>query len=212
MVNYIEVNRKAYNILAQEYDDRKHEIGDDFWLNIYEKIPLSKYDALNVLEIGPGNGRNLGILSKYNEKFDITTIELSENLCEIIRKKYPKVKVINKNILDYHLEGEKFDVIVAIALIHLFPYEEAIKVLKLMKEMLSAIGILVIGTTINAIESEGFYEKEDYHGNIKRFRHKYTKESFENLLDFCGFKIKQPYIVNENSRSKVWYDVVCTKK
>ena len=72
MVNYIEVNRKAYNILAQEYDDRKHEIGDDFWLNIYEKIPLSKYDALNVLEIGPGNGRNLGILSKYNEKFDIS--------------------------------------------------------------------------------------------------------------------------------------------
>ena len=48
--------------------------------------------------------------------------------------------------------------------------------------------------------------------NIKRFRHKYTKESFEELLYECGFKIYRPYIVEEKARKKIWNDIVVKKK
>lgn len=210
-MSYIEDNKKAYNMLAKEYDERKHEIGDEFWINIYDNLNLKSKENYNILEIGPGNGRNIGILQRYNEKFNITTIELSEKLCEIIKKKYPKVHVINDNILDFKQQGKKFDFIIAIALIHLFPYEDAKKVMKLIKNILIDDGHLLIGTTMNKEESEGYYEKEDYSGKIKRFRHKYTKESFEKLLKESGFKIVKPYIIEEKDREKTWYDIVVKK-
>ena len=83
--------------------------------------------------------------------------------------------------------------------------------MKLIKNILIDDGHLLIGTTMNKEESEGYYEKEDYSGKIKRFRHKYTKESFEKLLKESGFKIVKPYIIEEKDRDKTWYDIVVKK-
>ena len=66
-------------------------------------------------------------------------------------------------------------------------------------------------TDKNKEETEGYYEKEDYNIKVQRFRHKYTKESFEQLLTECGFKIFKPYIVTEKARAKTWYDIVVVK-
>ena len=54
-------------------------------------------------------------------------------------------------------------------------------------------------------------EKEDYNIKVKRFRHKYTKESFEQLLTECGFNVFKPYIITEKERAKTWYDIVVVK-
>lgn len=210
-MNYIDANRRAYNLLANEYDSREHEIGDDFWLKIYDELKLKDKTYYKVLEIGPGNGRNIGVMKRYNSNFDITAIELSENLCGILRKNYNAITIINQNILEVESQSEKYDLIVAIALIHLFPAEDAKKVLKIIRNMLKDDGYLLIGTTINKEETEGYYEKEDYNIKVKRFRHKYTKESFEQLLTECGFKVFKPYIITEKERAKTWYDIVVVK-
>jgi len=76
-----------------------------------------------------------------------------------------------------------------IAVIHLFPIEDAKIVLKNVKKSLKEDGYLIIGTTINEKDMEGYYEKEDYNIKVKRFRHKYTKETYEKLLNECGFEI-----------------------
>lgn len=209
-MDYIEINKNAYNQLAKEYDEREHEIGKEFWFNIYNKIGL-KDTNLKVLEIGPGNGRNIKLLKELNENLDITTIELSEKLCDIVKKNNPNVTVINEDIMKSKLNDKEWDIIEAIAVIHLFPICDARKLLKKINKALKDDGFLIIGTTINDNEMEGFYEKEDYNIKIKRFRHKYTKKSFEELLKECGFEIYSPHIIEEKGRNKLWYDVVVKK-
>ena len=210
-MDYIEINKKAYNMLAREYDERNHEISQEFWFNIYDDLNLKNRTNAKILEVGPGNGRNIRIFRDYNDKFDISAIELSEKLCEIIHKNNPSVRIINKNILDCDLGDEKYDIIQMIAVIHLFPIEDAKKVLRRIRELLKDDGFLIIGTTMNEIESEGYYIKEDYNIKVKRFRHKYTKESYERLLRECGFEVYKPYFVSEIGRNKLWYDAVVRK-
>ncbi|MBS3143704.1 hypothetical protein J4446_02415 [Candidatus Woesearchaeota archaeon] len=55
----------------------------------------------SVLEIGPGKG----ILTKFLQK--ATLVELDNNLCEELKKKFPKHKIINKNILKIKLNYDK---------------------------------------------------------------------------------------------------------
>lgn len=208
---YIEINKNAYELLANEYDTRNYEVGYDFWNNIYDDLNLRNKKNIEILEIGPGHGRNVKIFKQYNNELKITVLEISENMCNIIRKDNPDIQIINDNILDYNFENRKFDVIQMIAVIHLFPIEDAKRVLKIIREALKEDGYLIIGTTINDKDMEGYYEKEDYNIRVKRFRHKYTKESYEKLLNECGFEIYKPYFVNENDRNKLWYDAVCKK-
>ena len=40
---------------------------------------------------------------------------------------------------------------------------------------------------------------------------KVDRETYEKLLNECGFEIYKPYFVNENDRNKLWYDAVCKK-
>ena len=208
---YIEINKKAYEILANEYNTRNYKIGYDFWNNIYDDLNLKNKKDIEVLEIGPGHGRNIKIFKQYNNKFKITVLEIAENMCNIIRKDNPDIQIINDNILDYNVENKQFDIIQMIAVIHLFPIEDAKKVLKNVRKSLKENGYLIIGTTINKNDMEGYYQKEDYNIKVKRFRHKYTKESYERLLNECGFEIYKPYFVNESDRNKLWYDAVCKK-
>ena len=208
---YIEINKKAYEILANEYNTRNYKIGYDFWNNIYDDLNLKNKKDIEVLEIGPGHGRNIKIFKQYNNKFKITVLEIAENMCNIIRKDNPDIQIINDNILDYNFENKQFDIIQMIAVIHLFPIEDAKKVLKNVRKSLKENGYLIIGTTINKNDMEGYYQKEDYNIKVKRFRHKYTKESYERLLNECGFEIYKPYLVNESDRNKLWYDAVCKK-
>ena len=208
---YIEINKNAYEILAKEYNTRKYEIGYEFWNNIYNDLNLKNKKDIEVLEIGPGHGRNVKIFKQYNNEFKITVLEIAENMCDIIRKNNPDIKIINDNILDYDFKNKQFDIIQMIAVIHLFSIEDAKIVLNKVRGALKDNGYLIIGTTINESDVEGYYEKEDYNIKVKRYRHKYTKESYEKLLNECGFKIDNSYFVNEKDRNKLWYDAVCVK-
>lgn len=208
---YIKINKNAYEILANEYNTRNYEIGYDFWNNIYDDLNLKNKNNVEVLEVGPGNGRNVKIFKQYNSNFKITVLEISENMCNIIKKNNPDIKIINSDILEYNFTNKQFDIIQMVAVIHLFPIEDAKVVLNNIRVALKENGYLIIGTTINENDVEGYYEKEDYNIKVKRFRHKYTKESYEKLLSECGFKICKKYFISENDRNKLWYDAVCKK-
>jgi len=56
----------------------------------------------SILEIGPGKG----ILTKYLPKNSII-VELDNNLCKELKKKFPYIKIINKNILKLNLNYDK---------------------------------------------------------------------------------------------------------
>jgi len=76
-------------------------------LEIARKI-VSFLDVKNnekVLEIGPGHGTLTQFL-----KGNITLIEIDKDLCKELKEKFPKYKIINKNILNYN---ENFDKIIS---------------------------------------------------------------------------------------------------
>ena len=208
---YIQINRKAYDTLADQYDDRTrldmHEIKEDYWYSILNHI--IKAEHTKVLEIGPGSGRNLKMFELLG--CDTVAVELSREMSKVASKRAPKSKIINKNILECQFAPKSFEVIFLMAVIHNFPLEDAYKLMNKLYEWLSDDGYLLIGTSVHEEEYAGFLVKEDYRGNVSRFRYQFTKEAFEKLLTDNGFKIERGYIVNENIRQKKWYDVVCKK-
>ena len=99
-----------YGILKKKY-------GQNFLIdqNIIKKIcSLVSIKQLNVIEIGPGDGRlTQQILISEPQKLKI--IEIDPDLIPILKTKFnknPKIKIINENILNYSLT-EDVDLIVS---------------------------------------------------------------------------------------------------
>jgi SAM-dependent methyltransferase len=164
---------------------------------------------MKVLEIGPGSGRNLKIFDDL--KCETTGVELSSKMSEVAKKWSPNSKIIIGNILECDFEAESYDIIFVMAVIHNFPLEDQILLLNKIFNWLKDDGYLILGTTINEAESEGVLTKEDYIGEVKRYRYSHTKESFENLAKNNNFEIVKSYITKEEQRNKKWYNLVCMK-
>jgi len=99
------------------YEILKKKYGQNFLIdqNITKKIcSLITRKFLNIIEIGPGDGRLTKEVLKL-EPTEFTLIEIDADLIPIIKKKFDKnsnVKIINKNILSYPLI-EKVDLIIS---------------------------------------------------------------------------------------------------
>lgn len=83
--------------------------------NIQKKIcRLISSRNLNILEIGPGDGRLTDHILQLEPR-ELTLIEIDKDLIDLLNKKLSKnknVKVINEDILNYHLI-ENFDLIIS---------------------------------------------------------------------------------------------------
>ncbi len=200
--NYIEINKDAYNNLAKEYDERNYAVQDNFYNDIMFKDLKFKKGA-KILEIGPGRGARLKNFCDYD--LDVTAIELSEEMSKLCSKRAPKAKIINKNVFECDFDSP-FDFIYMEAVIHNFPIEEAKKLLSLIHKWLKEDGILICTTTVDKIDFEGYEEKKDYKSNIKRFRHHYTEDAFEELFKKQNFKVLDKKYKEEidDTRNKLW--------
>ena len=99
------------------YETLKKKFGQNFLIdnNISKKIcNLISNKNLNILEIGPGDGR----LTKYilkSEPNKINLVEIDEDLILLLNNKYKnysKIKIIHQDILNYPLI-EKYDLIIS---------------------------------------------------------------------------------------------------
>lgn len=205
--DYIKVNKIAYNKAASQYVERskhwsEYNLTDNDWKEILEKELLNLEHENLVLEIGPGIGRIL----KLFESLHCRTIgvELSDKMLEIAKENAPNTIFIEGNILEVNFEDESFDAIFIGAVIHNFPKQDAKKLLKLISKWIKPNGKILLYTTIHEKSEEGFYKKEDYNGNIIRFRKKYTESEFKEMLASAGFEICYKKYNTELDRNKKW--------
>ena len=213
---YIQINKKAYNECAIQHANRhkkisKYDLTDEDWVKLLSEELLNKNIKNNVLEIGPGTGR---ILKLLEEKLNCRTcaVELSEEMIKYAKFKSPYTLFIEDNILNVKFSKNTFDAIFMGALIHNFPKNDAKQLLLLTYKWIKEDGKILIYTTIHDKSEEGYYEKEDYSGNIVRFRKKFTEEELKELVEECKFEIVYKMYTEEPDRNKKWLTYIIKKQ
>ncbi len=213
---YIKVNRQAYDLFAKQHAERQDKIGkydltDDEWVNLLREKLLPKENNNVCLEIGPGTGR---ILKLLEERLNCKTyaVELSEEMIKYAKARSPKTTFICDNILNVDFKPEQFDAIFMGALIHNFPAADAKVLLSLVYKWLDKNGRILIYTTIHDKSEEGYYEKEDYKGNIVRFRKKFTEPELQEIVESSHFIIDYKLYREELDRHKKWLIYIIKKK
>lgn len=213
---YIRVNRKAYNEFAIQHLERhnnisKYELSDEEW-EILLKEKLLKPNIVNkVLEIGPGSGR---ILKLLEDSLGCRTVavDLAEEMIKYAKVKSPNTIFIEDDILNVKFDKDTYDAIVMGALIHTFPKEDVKKLLELVYGWIKEDGRILIYTTIHEKGDEGYFEKDDYSGNIIRYRKKFTEKELEELVEEFNFKIVYRGYSSEIDRNKKWITYIIKKK
>lgn len=213
---YIKINRKAYDDFAIQHAERhkkqgKYDLTDEDWIKLLSEQLLAKNLINNVLEIGPGTGR---MLELFEEKLNCRTcaVELSKEMIKYAKIKSPRTLFIEDNILNVNFFENSFDAIFMGALIHNFPTEDVKLLLSLVYKWVKNDGKILIYTTIHDKTEEGYYEKEDYNGNIVRFRKKFTEKELKELILNAGFKITYKMYTEEPDRNKKWLTYIIEKE
>lgn len=203
----INVNRNAYNQLASEFNSRESDLAN-YKQNLKAYVSWFVKESESVLEIEPGTGHLLQILENLGCR--TTAIELSEKMCELVRKNSPKTVILNQDIFTVNFYTQQFDVICALALIHTIPSRETKNFMKKVKYWLKDGGIFIFDTVMYDESKEVFIDSGE-HKDVKKFRKQYTQIELEELIYSSGFKIEDLSLNYQENNSKVWMRYACKK-
>ena len=199
----------VYNTLAEEYENNIPKYFEPTKKAI-EILSKNLKSRAKILDVGCGTGLASELLSKSG--YNITAIDISENMISYAKKRCPNEKLIVGDFLTYKF-SEKYDAIISLAFIHLFPKETAEQVIDKMFELLNFKGYLYIGTTKSFKSREGWELKQDafFPKSIeKRYRKHWLEGELKESLLKSGFKYKKVYLIND-VRNKVWMDFLVIK-
>lgn len=182
-----ESNKKAYDLTAREYSERRsiHEknnkqITSRFLGLLMERFPGRKPSDLSVLDVGVGSGLDLQIFSEKGLK--TYGIDISSEMIEVAKQVSPESVYYCGNFLERDFKQQKFSAVYAQAFIHLFPKETARKVLEKMLSLLEPEGLIHFSTTVHEKGLEGLEEKKDYQAKVKRYRKRWELPELNSFL------------------------------
>lgn len=208
---YSEINRLAYDLLADEYNERSvapgpNQESPEFLAGLLAQR-LSPI-AGRVLELGPGSGDVLALLEKAAK--ETVAIEISPRMAAIARRRAPNALVIVTDALRLDFPAHSFDGIYAGAFLHLFPTADAARLVRRIAKWTRPRGIIFANTSVSSKSGESLEVKPDYLHRVARFRSKWTEEQFRNLLEENGLTIIERFTTDESERAKFWVAFLCT--
>ena len=209
MQDYLSMNRKAYNHAANEYAARLQEYteSDVRLLQPFISYMQQVFPRSHILEPGPGSGLALHMFDAAG--FQTSAVEIAENIIEVARRNSSNTQFIHDDFLQHELGDQKFEGVFAKAFIHLFPKDDAVRIVKKIYTMLPDRGGLFVATTIHEKSSEGYEEKLDYDDTPVRYRKKWTEQELMDLFR-DGWDV-----INANpnqERGKQWLALTLAKK
>lgn len=185
MKNYLRINKKAYDVSAEEFQSKMtiRQANTVKVVNVFSDFLRNHFQeqALEILELGLGSGFVAKLLS--DKGYNVTAIEFSLAMAELAQVTAPKATIIVDEFLRHDFKNQTFAGIFAVAFIHLFPREDAEKVAKKICGLLAPNGIALISTTRHAVSSEGYDVKHNFKNQQLRFRKQYTQSEFKALLE-----------------------------
>ncbi|MBI2044360.1 class I SAM-dependent methyltransferase [Candidatus Pacearchaeota archaeon] len=211
MREYLQRNKEAYDVLAQEYADRREDysVSDRKIVQPFIDYLRGHFDSVRVLELGPGSG--LAQLYFYEQRFDSTAIDISPEILRVSRDTAPQTKYLLGDFLEFDFSQLKFEGIFAKAFIHLFPKDDALSVFRKIFDLLVDGGVAFIATTIHDKSEEGYFEKEDYSKKEKRFRRRWNEDELLQELAHIGFKLSKKWYNSEEDKSKNWVNLLVSR-
>jgi 2-polyprenyl-3-methyl-5-hydroxy-6-metoxy-1,4-benzoquinol methylase len=199
-------HKSTYDKVASEYEERI-VINRQTIETVLPRLMGWIKKKEKALDIGCAVGLHMKMLE--NLGFNVTGIDVSDEMVKYAKKRNPFSRVILGDFLDVDF-GEKYDLIWALAFIHLYPKKEISKILDKINFLLEEGGICLLTTTKAEKSEEGFFEKKDYNKKVKRFRKFWTKEELEKELR-NSFEILD-YFERVDGKNKHWMLFVIKRK
>lgn len=206
---YAGLNRLAYDLLADEYAQRptspssNRVSATDLAQLLLRHLPPGS--PSRILELGPGSGEVLAILSSNGRS--ATAVELSPKMAAVASAHAPDALVIVGDARRARFARGSFDAVYASAFIHLFPKAEAARLLGRVRHWIQPDGLLFVSTTAEAMSGEGIEIKPDYVRRVARFRARWKEDEFARLVTEGGYSIVERTAADD--RGKSWVAYVC---
>jgi len=207
---YSDLNRLAYDLLADEYRNRSYSPGPTQESPEYLAGLLAKHllpSSRRVLELGPGSGEVLNALGKV--AVDTVSVEISPRMAMIARQRAPNALILIGDILNLDFPPGSFDGVYAGAFLHLFPQSEAARLVRQIARWTRSDGAVFVNTSIADEFSESLELKADYLHRVARFRSRWTEDQFQRLVKSNGLSIIERVTTDERERGKFWVAYLC---
>jgi len=208
---YAELNRLAYDLLADEYQERSTSPGPtqespDFLAHLLTSRLAEP--VRRVLELGPGSGEILSALGKVAQ--DSVGVEISPRMAEVACRRAPNALMIVADIQRLDFPANSFDGIYAGAFLHLFPRIDAGNLVHRIARWTRPGGVVFANTSVSSEPGESLEVKMDYLHRVARYRSRWTEQQFRELLEENGLVITDRVTTDERERAKFWVAFLCT--
>jgi len=204
---FAQLHQQTYDSLAHEYESRVETYRTVTEHALQPFIHALPQDS-KVLDIGCAVGYTTQILREYGKQAE--GIDISPAMISFARRRNPGTTFVVGDFLEQPYEYAAYNGVLLYAFMHLFPKDDALKLLEKVVDILKSGGYIFIGTTKSSESSEGFEEKTDYGSTEKRYRKRWTQVELESVFDDLGLKIIH-YEDNTDKFGKVWMDYVVQK-
>lgn len=193
---------KVYEKIAKSYAEYTFDKILQYQLTQFTTFLPKK---AKILDIGSGSGRDVQYLME--EGHEVVGIDLSKNLIKEAKKRVPKGKFYQMDMLEMKFCDETFDGIWCHAtLCHILKLD-APKALKEMFRILKPDGVLYIGLREGEGEKMICYLKS---GNLPKFFAFYTQIELEEMIMNAGFDILNSY--SERDEQSAWINTFARKQ
>lgn len=155
---------------------------------------LRKYIKLlngkEVLDLGVGKGYNSVLLSNFG--FNVTGVDISKEYLKYIEENFDcsNLTLINKDVREFEIEKNKYDLILSSNVLHFIPKEDFLKIIKKIKENLKDDGLIYI--SVFSKEDPSLKLNKDFKENtcISYFS---KDEILDTFSDFTTILISDEY-------------------
>lgn len=206
MTNRDDLNRQAYDALADEYEERVESLRP-VTEEAMEYFASHLLPGGKVLDVGCGVGLAMNTLT--GRGFVAAGIDISPKMTAYAQQRNPSSLLLTGDFLTAELPTD-FDGVLAFAYIHLYPAEQIPAVFARIRSLLKPGGLAFLSSTESVESKEGWYVKEDYGRQERRFRKFWTEAELRAAITVAGFEVvdlmkyRDPY-------GKVWMDFIARK-
>ncbi len=140
---------------------------------------LKKLSPKSILELGAGFGRISTLLDKLTN-VDFTLVDINKKAVGILEKKFPRRKIIEKEVNDFSFEKDKYDLIVAVELlVHISNIEDLVEKIH---SSLTNNGTLITSITPDTWYTENWARTPTTHRGINEREFEDFISSYFNIV------------------------------